>query len=314
MREHQGTLFPRTRRWGIGLALATAVVSGFAIFANGYAVRSWKEVGVGTATYTTAKNLVAALLLGTLLIAFSARRSREGFTRPTSKGQWASLMAIGVIGGAVPFLLFFEGLSRANSAQAALLHKTLIVWVAVLAIPLLKEGLSALHFGAIGLLLAGQVALAGGTDIAFGSGELMILGATLMWSIEVIIAKRLLDSVSALTVGAARMGLGVVVLIGYGIVTGAFSQLAALGASQWAWALGTGVILTTYVAIWYQALARAQAIDVTAVLVLGAVITALLRSGFNAAPLQPQALGLVLISLGVVVVGALAWRRPMVDA
>ncbi len=45
---------------------------------------------------------------------------------------------------------------------------------------------------------------------------------------------------------------------------------------QWRWILLTGLLLTAYVATWYAALARAQAVDVTAVLVFGAVVTALL--------------------------------------
>ena len=53
------TVLTRTRRTGLMLALLTAVISGFAIFLNGYGVKA-----VGNATvYTTAKNVVAALVL-----------------------------------------------------------------------------------------------------------------------------------------------------------------------------------------------------------------------------------------------------------
>ncbi len=49
----------KTRRTGLMLALLTAVISGFAIFLNAYGVKA-----VGNATvYTTAKNVVAALVL-----------------------------------------------------------------------------------------------------------------------------------------------------------------------------------------------------------------------------------------------------------
>lgn len=126
----------------------------------------------------------------------------------------------------------------------------------------------------------------------------MVLLATLMWSVEVIVAKRLLSEISALTVGTARMALGAVVLVTYGLATGAWSGLGALGLEQWGWALATGLVLTGYVATWYSALARAQAIDVTAVLVFGAVITAALRSGFEDAALAPQGIGLVLVAAG----------------
>ena len=39
MRQH--VRIPKTRSWGLALAAATAVVSGFSVFINGYGVRSW---------------------------------------------------------------------------------------------------------------------------------------------------------------------------------------------------------------------------------------------------------------------------------
>lgn len=296
------SVIPHTRGWGVGLALLTAVISGFAVYLNSYGVASWAESGASSGTYTTAKNLVAALLLGGLLFLMSRRNSEEGLTKPKTRSQWFGLAVVGLIGGSVPFLLFFEGLTRATSTQAAFIHKTLFIWVVILAIPILKERLTIFHVAALGLLVWGQVSLAGGiTDLGMGTGELMILGATLMWSVEVVIAKRLLVNLSPLTVGSARMGLGVLVLVGYGLWSGAFAGLGQLGADQWGWALLTGLILTGYVTTWFAGLARAHAIDVSAVLVFGAVITAGLRSGIDGAGLGSQAPGLVLVTLGAAV-------------
>ena len=104
----------------------------------------------------------------------------------------------------------------------------------------------------------------------------MILAATLLWSIEVILAKHLLGKLDTRMLAAARMGLGTVVLVGWLAVSGRGGDLLALGSEQWMWAIATGLLLTAYVATWYAALARAQAVDVTAVLVFGAVVTALI--------------------------------------
>lgn len=302
---------PRTRAWGLGFAAMTAVISGFAVFTNGYGVRAWSEAGVSSSAYTTLKNLVAAIFLAGLLgyVGRSRRITTSTARVPSTPAGWAGLVTVAVVGGSVPFLLFFEGLARASSTQAALIHKTLVVWVAVLAVPLLKERLGALHFVAIGLLVAGQVALSGGiSGFAFGTGEVMVLAATLLWSVEVVVAKRLLHDVSSVTVGAVRMGLGVVILTGYGLATGAFAGLAGITASQWLWVLATGAVLSTYVATWYAGLARAQAVDVTAVLVFGAVVTAVLRTVADGAPL-PSLLGVGLVTAGTAVVMAmgLSW-------
>jgi drug/metabolite transporter (DMT)-like permease len=306
MRTQEASTIPRTRAWGLGLALVTAVISGVAVFTNGYGVKAFGDPTV----YTTAKNLVAAALLAALLLAATRRRSSEGFTRPGSRGQWAGLAVVGVIGGSVPFVLFFEGLSRASSTQAAFIQKTLVVWVALLAVPFLRERIGPWHVGAIAFLVWGQGALAGGVrGIRFGSGEAMIVIATLLWSVEIIVAKKLLGSLSALTIGTARMAFGVAILIAYTLATTSWNELASINLHQWSWALLTGLILTGYVATWYSALARARAVDVTAVLVLGAIITALLQASVQGVALGPQAFGLALIGLGAITIGALSTRQ-----
>jgi len=304
MRSH--VRIPKTRRWGLVLAAATALISGFAVFINGYGVRSWAGAGASTAAYTTFKNLVAALFLGTIAYA-AARRSPAGTLRPQNPSQWRRLALVGVIGGGVPFLLFFEGLARASSGQAAFIHKTLLVWVALLALPLLAERLSAVHVGAMALLVVGQAVMTGVGNLGFGAGEAMILAATLLWAAEVIVAKRLLADIPAPTVAVARMGIGAAVLIGWTAVTGGFASLGALTAIHWGWALVTGLVLTGYVATWYGALARAQAVDVTAVLVFGAVVTALLETGIRGVAL-PSAAGLAMVTVGAVLAALAAAR------
>lgn len=286
---------PSTRRAGILLALVTASISGFSVFLNADAVRAF---GDATA-YTTAKNVVAALVLLTLVGAGSRTGAR--LTRPRTRGQWVGLTAIGLAGGSVPFVLFFEGLSRASSAQAAFLHKTLLVWVAVLAVVFLGERLSGVHLLAIGLLVVGQVGLVGGVG-GFGTPEAMILAATVLWSVEVVVAKRLLAAVSSWTVGVARMGLGSLALLAWVAVRGDSGLLTSMTAEQLGWVLLTGVLLAGYVATWFAALQRAPAVDVTAVLVLAAPVTAGLNAVANGVPLAPQLDWLLVLLAG----GALA--------
>jgi drug/metabolite transporter (DMT)-like permease len=307
MRTLEAASIPRTRAWGLGLAVASAVVSGVAVFTNSYGLKAFGDPTL----YTTAKNLVAAMVLAALLVIVTRRRSKEGFTAPRGHVQWARLVAVAIIGGSVPFVLFFEGLARASSTQAAFIQKSLVVWVALLAIPFLRERVGPWHVAAIALLVWGQGVLGGGVrGIGFGSGEAMILIATLMWSVEIVVAKKLLGSLSALTVGTARMAFGVVVLIGYTFATMRLTDLTSISVRQWSWALLTGLILAGYVATWYSALARARAVDVTAVLVFGAIITALLQAGVQGVALAPQAFGLAVVAAGSAVAITLALRPP----
>jgi drug/metabolite transporter (DMT)-like permease len=285
-------------RWGIGLAAGTALISGVAVFLNANGVKQVPD----SAVYTTLKNGVAALVLLGLLAAMpSARRAV-----PTLTGrQWLTLAAIGVIGGSVPFLLFFGGLAQASAPSAAFIHKTLFIWVAVLAIPLLGERLGWPQLAALAVLLGSQVLLVNPQGVSWGTGETMIAAATLLWSAEVIIARRLLPAIPSLVGGSARLGLGLVVLLGYLAVTGKLAAVGSVTAEGWLWIGITGVILAGYVATWYAALKRAPATVVTSVLVAAAPVTAALTAiSSGTIPALPVVVGQGLVLLGA---GVLAW-------
>ena len=297
-----------TRATGIALAFATAAISGVSIWVNGRAVRHFGDATV----YTTAKNLVAGVLLVAI---FLVARGNRGVTEARGLGrrQCLSLFAVGVVGGSVPFVLFFEGLARAEATQASFIQKTLVVWVALLAVPLLHERFGWPHALAILLLVAGQAWLVGDAGtVAFGSGETMILAATLLWAAEVVFVKHLFRGLSPSLLAAARMGFGTALLLSWLAVSGRWSALAGLGAEQWRWILLTGLLLTAYVATWYAALARAQAIDVTAVLVFGAFVTAALSGAIDGKAVS--ATGMALVAAGAVVAATAALRRPVPEA
>jgi drug/metabolite transporter (DMT)-like permease len=300
-----------TRSTGVALAFVTSIVSGVAVYVNSRGVAHFDDATV----YTTAKNALAgALLLALALPLLTAVRAERGAPRPAlTRRTRLGVAAIACIGGSVPFVLFFEGLSRADATQAAFIHKTLVLWVALLAVPLLRERLGPAHLAAVGLVLAGQAWLAGGPGtVVFGAGETMILAATLLWAVEVVLAKRLLDRIAPRALAAARMAGGTVVLVAWLGLSGRAGDLAALTGEQWGWAALTGLLLAGYVTSWYAALSRAQAVDVTAVLVFGAVVTALIARAADGAALDP--VGLVLVTSGAVVIALAALRRPRAPA
>ena len=106
----------------------------------------------------------------------------------------------------------------------------------------------------------------------------MILAATLLWSVEVVSARRLLarEGVSVRLAATSRMALGAVLIVGFLVVTGRVVARRPPGA-QWRIVAATGLLLLGYVTTWYAALQRAPAL-VTTVLVGGAVVTAALAS------------------------------------
>jgi drug/metabolite transporter (DMT)-like permease len=291
-------------RWGVILAAATAAISGVSIFVNAFAVKQIPDAAV----YTTLKNGVAAVLL----LALAAATVRRVDLAAVSRRSWAWLVVIGIVGGSIPFVLFFTGLAQASAPSAAFIHKTLFVWVALLAVPFLGERLGFLQLGALGVLLAGQAMVLTPAGIKWGSGETLIALATLLWAAETIIAKRVLRTVPSGVVGAARLGIGIVVLAGYLAVTDRAAAAAALRPDQVAWVVLTGALLFGYVATWFAALQRAPASAVTAILVLGAPVTAGLQA-IQTGGLPPvQALagqGLILVAGAVTVIAALRTGR-----
>ncbi|WP_062135084.1 DMT family transporter [Demequina aestuarii] len=297
-----------TRTRGLALAAVTATISGVAIYVNANGVAAY---GDATA-YTTAKNAASALVIA---LAFVLARRAKGagavaLTRPSQPGHWWGLIVVAVLGGAVPFVLFFEGLASTASTQAAFLHKTQLVWVAVLAVLLLKEKLTWWHGAAIVLLIVAQFGLAGDVRIIADVGTALIAAATLMWAVEVAITKRLLRDMSAWTLSLTRMAGGSVALLAWSAMTGSLGTVVPSTATQWGWVAVTGVLLAGYVLSWHEALARAQAVDVTAVLSLGALVTAALAGAFDAVPLAAQAPWLAMIAAG----GLLVWLAPQLSA
>ncbi len=293
---------PQTVSWGVGLAFATAAISGLAIYLNSFAVKQVPDPAV----FTTLKNAVAAALL----VGLAARAGGGTAARALRPRQWGGLLILGVIGGGIPFLLFFTGLAQASAPSAAFIHKTLFVWVALLAIPFLGERLGWPQIAAFAVLLVGQAIIVPPTGIVWGPGETMIAAATLLWSIEVVIAKRLLSGgVPPSVAGAARLGFGLIVLFGFLAATGKLGAIGTLGLTGWAWVLLTGGLLFGYVATWYAALQRAPANIVTSVLVVGAVITAAISAIARGTLPDGGLLGGYLLIVGGVAVIAWMARR-----
>ena len=309
----------RQRVPGVAFAGATALVSGVSVFVNSYGVRA----GATPAVYTTAKNLVAAAVLSFVaLIGWTVRTRRIGSaaanfvtTAPEAREvpatrrwvEWLGLAYVGVVGGGLAFVLFFDGLAQSEPAPAAFWRDTLVLWVAVLAVLFLRERLRWWNFVAIVLLFSGEVVVSGGVgQLAANRGELDVLISSALWALEVVIARRLLRTRSPATLAIVRMGLGALTLIVYLAASGSLGQLGAMNADQWHWALWTGLLLSAYVATWMSALARARATDVTSVLASSALITWLLQLVAGTTVVSGNTIGLVLVVAGamLVLVGA----------
>lgn len=263
------------QRKGILFSSITALISGFSIFLNGtFVTKLIKDSYVSTSV----RNIIVAIFLSGLLIGIA----KWVQLKKLSFKQWLQLFFIGLIGGSIPFLLFFKGLSisSASAVNGAFIHKTLFLWVAVLAIIFLKEKLSFWQFGALGVLLAGTYLAGGPKTFNIGQGEKLVLIAVLFWAIEFIIAKRILKNLPSLVVAWGRMFFGSIILIGFLSFTHRLGNIDNLNLTQWSWLIGTGFLLFGYVITWYTGLKHAPAMVVTSILTLGFPVTVILNSVF----------------------------------
>lgn len=287
---------------GILWALGTTLVSGFSVYINKFGVSQVPDAFI----YTTLKNsLVAA---GFLAVAgsFAAWREMRGF----SPRQWAGWLGLGLIGGGIPFLLFFQGLSMASAPSAALIHKSLFLLVALLGAPLLREKLGGWQLAGLGVMAAGVFLLQPPSGWGWGQGENLILIATLLWAVEAILAKKVLAGITPRTAALGRMGVGVLVMWAFLALTGRAGSAFVLSGTQWFWVAVTSLFLMAYVWTWYSALKAAPATLVTSVLTLAAILTILLAAVFEGRPMTALQVGAMLLMISGAAAFVLRLPRP----
>lgn len=295
-----------SQRQGIILALVAAIVSGISIYVNKFGVAHIRDPYV----YTTVKNSVVVIGLLAVVGLLASWKELRGMT----PARWLAWIGLGVIGGGVPFLLFFQGLSTASAGSASLIQKTLFIWVALLAVPLLKERPGLWQVLGLAVLAVSQFLLQPLTHWGgWGSGETLILIATLLWAVETILAKKVLGWMSPKTAALGRMGIGALVMWVFLTFTGRAATALTLDDTQWLWVAITALFLMAYVWTWYSALKLAPASLVTSLLTVGAIVTILLTAVFNgqtATPPQIAAMALLVLGAALLALPPKArWHR-----
>jgi len=258
---------------GLWLVFLTAFISGFSIFVNKFSVSM-----VQPYLFTFLKNVITAVFLFSLLLLFSEFHA----LKKLSLRQWARLVLIGLIGGSIPFLLFFKGLSLTSSAAGSFVHKTMFIFVAFLAVFFLKERLHKTVFLSALFLLVGNFLVLKLQTFSFGKGELLILLATVFWAVENILSKDLVKTVSGTIVAFGRMFFGSLFILLFLGFNHNLVQLVQLTSKQLLWTLFTSLLLFGYTYTWYNGIKTVKITTATAILLLGSPITTLLNSIFVA--------------------------------
>jgi drug/metabolite transporter (DMT)-like permease len=258
---------------GIIFAAIATLISGWAVFINKFALANWGNSDI----YTTEKNMVAALLISGLLLGTSQYKKLINLSR----SQWLKILLIALVGGSIPFVLFFKGLSLSPSSSAAFWNKTLFIWVAILAYPILRERLSKIQLGALVVLVFGNLSLFWPKSLAFDPSTILILAATIIWAIEYILVKKYVSDIAPEILAWGRMFFGSFVLLIYLFASGVHVIDLSLSATQIPWILIVGITLSAYVITWYRSLKYLPVTVAAAILTLASPITTLLNRSFE---------------------------------
>ncbi|MFH0818546.1 MAG: DMT family transporter [Patescibacteria group bacterium] len=255
---------------GILLVLSTTIISGVSIFVNQYGVKV-----VNPYIFTGLKNVVVAvLLLGIILLLKEFNNIKQLNIR-----NWLWLAIIGLVGGSVPFLMFFKGLSLSTGPEASYIHKFMFVIIAILAPIFLKEKVKWHYLMGLGFLFFGSILLFKiNSGFSLSNGNLLIIGATFLWAIENVISKHAINNkISPLIVAWGRMGFGSLFIVLFWVFSNQLSSLATINVGQISWVYLTAVLLFGYVISWYVGLKYIPLTYAVAILALGAPITSLLQ-------------------------------------
>lgn len=279
---------------GLLLVLSTAIISGFSIFINKYSVSV-----INPYIFTFLKNVLVAIALSSLILGLKNRKTLKNLT----KKQWGLLLAIGLVGGSIPFLLFFKGLSLTNAAESSFIQKTMFIYVALLASVFLKEKLNKnFLIGGLFLMLGNLFLLGKSSLLILNKGALLIFIATIFWAIENVISKYALKELSGKIVGWGRMFFGSLLILVFLSITNQLPLITHLSFKQINWIIITAVILLGYVLTWYNGLKHIPVSQAAVILTLGAPITTLLNlvSGHSVNP--QEILAGIFIVFGVILV------------
>ena len=281
---------------GTLLALFTAIISGFAIFANKIFV-----VNLDPTVFTAIRAVIIGLVFLGLSLLFNSWNKKQN-----KNINWKYLLFIGLIGGGLAFLLFFNGLKLTTAGRAGFLHKTLPLYVIIFSLIFLKEKITKFQWYSFFIMFIGLILLtfSSVSPAEFWQnpqlGDLLVLFATILWAAENVAAKKaMLKGEHNFVVSFARMFFGSIFLFGVVLLTGKINLIFNLTLIQWFYILISTFILFLYILTYYWAIKYINVSKAATILLISPVITLFLGTIFFKEPISSlQISGSLLILIG----------------
>jgi drug/metabolite transporter (DMT)-like permease len=231
--------------------LAVALIWGINFSVIKYAIRDFLPL-----SFTAARFALAALFLFTLMAV-----RRERFT--VDRADRLPIMVLGLIGITLYNILFMEGLKFTTASHSALFISMSPLFASVMQAISGRERFTATLAGGMALASAGAFLIIRSTHGSFEitsatvTGDLMTMGASVLWALYTMQARPLLTRYSPLVVTSYSVAAGAVLLLPFSASELANQPWSAVSPGSWAalifaaW-IGGGV---AYI-FWYEGVRR----------------------------------------------------------
>ncbi len=290
----------------------TAFFWGGTFMAGKWAVREAPPFSVAFLRFAAAAAVLFAVL------AWKAGKAAPPAKLPFPRGaaQWAGLFSLGLTGMFLYNFFFLKGLSLTTAANGSLIVSLNPLITALLSAALLKERIRPARWLGLLLALAGVGVVVTDGDPASlmtrppNPGDLLLLGAPLMWAFYTVVGKKVLERVPPLAATAYAALFGTLLLLPAAALEAPLSQTVS-GLTLWGWlSVLQLALLGTVVGFvwWYDGVAELGAARAAVFVYLVPLFGVLLASLVLSEPVGPAKITGGLLILGGVYAGTLADR------
>lgn len=222
-----------------------------------YALRDFPEISFN------ALRLIIASGIFLVAIATVRARARAGLRPPEpslTAREWRAIVLLGIIGTGFYQLLFLAGVARTSVANSSLIFGCTPVAVAIMSSLAGHDRLTAARWAGAALSFSGIYTLVGpGAELSTATltGDALIFGAMLCWSIYSVAAQPLLKRHSPLVVTGWAMTSGTLVYLAFAIVPLLHTNWASISTISWVLMTASALLALAFsYIVWYTAVQK----------------------------------------------------------
>ena len=265
------------------------------------ALREFPEV-----TFNALRLVLAS---GVFLVAIAVVRARARAGRrppepPLTRAEGRLVFVLGLLGTVLYQLLFLAGIARTSVANSALIFGSTPVAVAIMASIAGHDRLSRLRWAGAALSFAGIYALVGRRaewSTSTLTGDALVFGGMLCWSLYSVLAQPLLRRHSPLIITGWAMASGTLVYLMFAVMPMLRTNWGAISVTSWVLMAASSLLALAFAyMVWYTAVQRigsARTAIYSNLTPIVAMIVAALWLGEQIT--RPQILGAALILGGI---------------